>query len=314
MTEKIAIIGSYNVGFFFKGDSHPTVGETIMANEFKESYGGKGSNQAIAAASFGGDVSFLGSIGKDKYGEDALALYDTLKISKENIRIDPNESTGVSVILIDNEGNNLISVVLGANLNYAFDDFLKAEATIRSTSIVAFQLENDHDMVFPSLKKCKEWGIPTYLDPAPAIPLSDDVYQAIDIIKPNETEASQLTGIEVETPQQACEAARWLKERGVGKVVVTLGSQGAVITEGNDILHLSTPEVKAVDSTGAGDIFSGAFLTHYIKGRDLKKSVERAIVAASLSTTKLGVIESIPSLEEIHSMSQTFEPTITVLK
>lgn len=284
-----------------------------MADEFKESYGGKGSNQAIAAASFGGNVSFLGSIGQDKYGEDALALYDKLKISKENIRIDTKESTGVSVILIDKGGNNLISVVLGANLNYAFADFLQAEATIHSTGIAGFQLENDHDMVFQSLKKCKEWGIPTYLDPAPAIPLPDDVYQAIDIIKPNETEASILTGIKVETPQQACEAARWLQNRGVGKVIITLGNQGAVITDNDQILHLSTPDVTAVDSTGAGDIFSGAFLTTYVQKKDLKKSVERAIIAASLSTTKLGVIESIPSLEKINDMSNTFQPNITVL-
>jgi ribokinase len=216
-------------------------------------------------------------------------------------------------MLIDKNGNNLISVVLGANLNYTFEDFLQSEATIRSAGIVGFQLENDHSMVFQSLRKCKEWGIPTYLDPAPAIPLPDDIYQAIDIIKPNETEASLLTGIKVETPQQAREAACWLKARGVGKVIVTLGSQGAVITEGNEILHLSTPEVTAVDSTGAGDIFSGAFLTSYIQEKNLKKSVERAIIAASLSTTKLGVFESIPSLDRINDMSSTFQSNITLL-
>ncbi len=299
MKKKITIIGSYNVGFFFIGDTMPVLGETIMGKQFHEGGGGKGSNQAVACASFGADTTFIGKLGADKYAIDALKMYKERGISIDRIKFIPDTHTGMSVMIVDNKGNNMISVVPGANYLFSKEDIDSEKEAIQSSFITGFQLENNHDTVFYGIRKAKEWGTKTYLDPAPATPLPDDLFPCIDIIKPNETEATILTGIKVTNVESAKKAGQWLLSKGVGKAIVTLGSKGAVLVTNEKGVHFKAPEVKAHDTTGAGDIFSGCFLALLAEGKEFSAAIKKAMCAASLSTTKIGVIESIPNAEEL---------------
>jgi ribokinase len=301
----VTVVGSYNVGLFLKGERLPVLGETVIADQFVESGGGKGSNQAVAAARFGAETRFIGRIGDDSYGRYALDLYDRLGISTESIQIDRTIHSGISIILIDKEGNNLISVAPGANLNLSRQDIDGARAILQASAIVGFQLENSHDTVFYALRQVHGWGVPTFLDPAPAAPLPDDLYPCIDIIKPNETEAGILTGLAVSDVPSALAAGEWFLARGVRTAVITLGKAGAVLATGDVRRHFPAPPVEARDSTGAGDIFSGAFLAATVAGQPLADAIWFAVYAATLSTTRLGVIESIPDRDEVETFMRT---------
>ncbi len=309
MSEYITIVGSYNVGLFLKGKRLPATGETVIAEKFVESGGGKGSNQAVAASILGAPVRFIGRLGSDRYGQDALEMYRRLGIETDWITVDDSIHSGISVILIDAEGQNLISVVPGANLHLSIEDIDAAEANFRESMIVGFQLENSVDTVEYAIRKVQSMGVNTFLDPAPAARLPEDIYPCIGIIKPNETEASVLTGIEVIDSRSALEAGRWFRDRGVETAIITLGADGAVLVTEGLSKHYPAPEVEAVDSTGAGDIFSGGFLAALSNGHPITESVVFALHAASLSTTRLGVIESIPSFPEVRAfMEQVASP------
>jgi ribokinase len=300
MSQKfITIIGSYNVGLFLKGSDFPKVGETIIADQFIEGGGGKGSNQAVAAAKFGARTRFIGRLGADKYGLDALRMYNEYKISTDMIKLDSTIHSGISIILIDKNGDNLISVAPGANFKLSRQDIDSAEKVLRESMIVGFQLENDFNVVSYGIRKVHDLNILTFLDPAPAIKLPDEIFRYIDIIKPNETEAFTLTGIKVEDVTSAENAGNWLIDKGVKTVILTLGDKGAVLVTKQGAEYFPAPKLNAIDTTGAGDIFSGAFFFSLQNGKTIKESIQFAVVAASLSTTKMGVIESIPDIAEI---------------
>ena len=300
MSQKfITIIGSYNVGLFLKGNDFPKIGETIIADQFIEGGGGKGSNQAVAAAKFGARTRFIGRLGADKYGLDALRMYNDYKISTDMIKVDASIHSGISIILIDKKGNNLISVAPGANFKLSKEDIDSAENVLRESMIVGFQLENDFNVVSYGIRKVHDLNILTFLDPAPAIKLPVEIFRYIDIIKPNETEAFTLTGIKVENVQSAENAGNWLIDKGVKTVILTLGDKGAVLVTKQGVEYFPAPKLNAIDTTGSGDIFSGAFFFSLQNGKTIKESIKFAVVAASISTTKMGVIESIPDLAEI---------------
>jgi len=295
----VAVVGSYNVGLFLKGQRLPSPGETVIGDEYYEGGGGKGSNQAIAVSMLGANTNFIGRIGTDKYGEDALAMYKRLGIDTDYIKIDDSIHSGISVILIDKNGHNLISVIPGANFNLCPEDIDNAEQAIKNASIVGFQLENRLEVVDYAIRKVHSMGIKTLLDPAPAVKLPEDLYPYIDYLKPNETEATILTGIEVKDKESAAKAAHWMIDRGVKCVIVTLGKQGAVLVKESQTSVFEPPKVDAVDSTGAGDVFSGGLMAALSNGKSVEDAIVFASNAAALSVTRLGVIEAIPKLKEV---------------
>jgi ribokinase len=297
----ITIVGAYNIDLSMKGQRLPVFGESVIADQFIQGAGGKGSNQAVTAALFGADVTFVARVGSDSYGQYGLDLYKKVGISTEFITVDKTVHSGISMILIDKDGKNMISVALGANLKLSKVDIDRASHVIEKSMLAGFQFENDIDTVFYCLRMAHEKGVLTFLDPAPARKIPEDVYRYIDIIKPNETEASIITGIKVDNVASAESAGRWLVKRGVKTVIVTLGEQGAVLVDGNTSRHFPAPSVKAIDSTGAGDIFSGVFMSALASGKTVAEATEYSTAAAALSTTRLGVIESIPSPEEVGS-------------
>jgi len=300
--EMITIVGSYNVGLFLKGQRLPGVGETITADRFVEGPGGKGSNQAVAAAMFGAKVKFVGRVGVDSYGKDALELYRRVGISTELITIDKSIHSGISVILIDADGRNMISVALGANLRLSKEDIDRAAGEIERSMLVGFQLENNLETVLYGIRRSHELGAMTFLDPAPAVKIPDDIYHSIDIIKPNETEASVLSGIKVTGIAEAEAAGAWFLKQGAGTAIITMGELGAVLVSRHAVKHYPAPKVQAIDSTGAGDIFSGALMSALAGGRTIEDAIPFANTAAALSTTRLGVIESIPSRDEVTNL------------
>lgn len=222
--KNVTVIGSYNVGLFLKGEVIPFVGQTVIGDKFYEGGGGKGSNQAIAASKMSAETIFVGRIGNDKYGSDALELYNRYGISTGMIKADTGIHTGISVILIDKDGQNSIMVVPGANFNLSREDIDSALDVIRDSYIVGFQLESNFD------------------------------------IKPNEHEAAILSGIKVTDVERAEKAGRWFRDRGVDTAIITLGKNGSVMVTGDKTQHFETPDLKPVDTTGTGDCFSGALM------------------------------------------------------
>lgn len=304
MKSKIVVVGSYNVGLFLMGQKIPNVGETLIGDRFYEGGGGKGSNQAVAAALLGADVTFSGRIGSDQYGADALAMYRKFSISTDYIAVDDTIHSGISVIFVDGEGNNSIMVVPGANNNLSKADIDNAAPVMREAAFVGFQLENSLETVLYGMRKAHELGAAVLLDPAPAQPLPDDIYPYIDYIKPNEHEAATLSGIPVTDAASALEAGRWFLKRGVKHAIITLGGNGAVLVDASGETVYAAPALSApvVDTTGAGDCFSGALLSRLGEGCPVREAIPFALCAASLSTTKAGVIESLPTLEEANAL------------
>ena len=299
MDKKITIVGSYNVGIFLKSDNFPDPGETVLAHTYFEGGGGKGSNQAIASKVLGADTAFIGKIGLDNYGNDALKLYKDYNVDTEFLFKDPDSHTGVSIILINSDGQNMISVALGANDKLTEADLDNCEAVFKKSKIIGFQLENKIEVVLHGLKKAKKNGSLTFLDPAPATLLSDEFYKNIDFIKPNEIEAEILTGIKVDNTNDAEKAGTFFLNKGVKNAIITLGSKGSVLVNNDGAKHFKTIDVTEKDTTGAGDIFAGAFLKYYADTKSIENSIKFANVAASLSVESYGVIESIPKSDEI---------------
>lgn len=300
--KQITVVGSYNVGLFLKGDSIPKVGQTLIGHTFTEGGGGKGSNQALAAGKLGAESYFVGCIGEDSYGKFALKLYKDMGVSSEYIRVDNTIHSGISVIFIDSKGNNSIMVVPGANFHLNEKDIDNAAKIFRKSAIVGFQLENEANIVAYGIKTAKKEGATVLLDPAPARKLPDELYGYIDIIKPNEHEATTLSGIEVTDIKTAEMAGRWFIEKGVKSAIITLGESGAVLVEKERCAFFPARKVDAVDTTGAGDCFSGALMAALSKGKTIDEAIKFAHIAASISVTKLGVVEALPDLEQVEAL------------
>ena len=296
---KITVVGSYNVGLFFKGQVMPGTGETVICDSFTEGGGGKGSNQAIACSKLGGSTRLVARIGGDKYGKDALDMYDRYGISVEGIIVDETIHTGMSVIIIDRQGNNMICVVPGANFNLSRADIDRNTELFSESYIVGFQLENNFDIVEYGLRKAHEAGARTLLDPAPARKIPEELMQYIYIMKPNEHEASLITGIEVTDYDSAENAGRWFIERGVNTAIITLGEKGCVLVKEGMSGRFSAPVVKAVDTTGAGDCFSGALMAAMANGAECDEAIKFANKAAAYTVQYTGVVEALPSLRDL---------------
>tara|TARA_Y100000591_G_scaffold332334_1_gene369261 strand:- start:1419 stop:2321 length:903 start_codon:yes stop_codon:yes gene_type:complete len=297
---EITILGIFVADLTFSGPKIPITGETVLGNKFKVGPGGKGSNQAIAAARLGGKVNFISKIGKDEYGEFALSTLKKNKISIQNIIQNKNLQTGVAGILIDqNSGKNAINVIVGAPSTLKINEIDKQINLIKKSKIFLTQLEIPKDVTLHCLKIAKENSCLTILNPAPASDISKEFYSNIDFFTPNETEAEFYTGIKITNEQEAKQAANKLINLGIKKVIITLGEKGLFYSDGNQEIYLKAIPVKAIDTTGAGDAFNGGLAF----GLSQKKSIEECLVLANkvagISTTKLGAGDAMPFLKDV---------------
>jgi ribokinase len=299
--KRILVAGSSNTDLIIRVPEIPRPGETILGGEFLSAQGGKGANQAVAAARAGGAVSFIASVGDDDYGRKSIQGYRLDGIDTSRIKVCSGVPSGIALINVSAGGENAITVASGANHRLTPQDLRKAEPAFRQADILLVQLEIPYETVSEAIRIAAAHNLLVILNPAPAGDLPDEVLRKTDILTPNETEAEKLTGILADSEEAAGKACERLHRRGVKKVILTLGGKGAFISDPAKGIRERIPafSVGVVDTTAAGDVFNGALAVALNEDRRLPEAVRFASAAAALSVGKAGAQSSIPSRVEI---------------
>jgi ribokinase len=295
----ITIIGSSNTDMVVKTNRLPDPGETLLGGRFFMNQGGKGANQAVAAVRLGGNVRFIAKTGNDIFGQQAKQLFEAEGLDTKCMITDFEHPSGVALITVDEQAENCIVVAPGANGNLLRTDVEAFQTEIISSELILLQLEVPVETVLYAANLGFSAGKKVVLNPAPACKLPDDLFTKLFMITPNETEAETLTGIQVHDIASARVAAEILRDKGVQIIVITLGSQGAFIYSGKEACLVPSFKVKAIDTTAAGDVFNGAICVALSEGFELKKAVEFANKAASISVTRIGAQASAPYRREM---------------
>ena len=299
----ICIFGIFVADLCFFSHTIPLRGQTVLGSKHLVGPGGKGSNQAIAAARLGGDVKFITKLGKDNHAEMALALYKNSGMQTDTIIQDSNLTTGVAGIMIDEKtGDNIINVVPGAAAHLKNEDIDKNINLIKNSKIFLTQLETPSATTSYALNKAKEFENTTILNPAPAAEIKDSDFQLIDFFTPNEKEAGFYLNKNIQTNNDIEEAANDLLKKGIKNIVITLGSKGVYFANDKEKYYVDAFKLKTkvIDTTGAGDAFNGAFAFALANEYENKEALIFANKVAGISTTKLGAANSMPTIEEIN--------------
>lgn len=298
---KIVVVGSFVVDLMSRAPHLPKPGETVLGGPFKMGPGGKGGNQATASARCGSEVTFLTKLGDDVFGKEALAHFTSEKVNTKYIKVDENETTGAALIAVDDQSENSIVVALGACGKITAADVLEAEAEIQAADVVLLQLETSIEAIVTTVAVAAKHQIPVILNPAPFQEFPREILQNVQYITPNETEAYELSGIDVIDEKSALIAAKKIHDMGVDTVIITLGSKGAFLYEGGDAGELvSGFNVDAVDTTGAGDAFNGGFAHAISNGSSIEDAMVFANSVAALSVTKIGTAPAMPSINAVN--------------
>jgi ribokinase len=300
---KVVVVGSYVVDLMSRAPHLPKPGETVLGGPFVMGPGGKGGNQAAAAARCGSEVTFVTKIGDDVFGREALNHFKAENIDAGYVIVDPNQATGAAIIAVDDQGENSIVVALGACGTVTEAEVLAAEAKINEADIVLLQLETSVEAVVTTVKLAEKYQVPVILNPAPYQDFPRELLSSVSYITPNETEAFELSGIEVRDEQTALSAAKRIHEMGVRTVIITLGSKGAYLYKGGRSGELvSGFKVNAVDTTGAGDAFNGGFAHALSNGATVREAMTFANAVAALSVTKIGTAPAMPYKAEVEKL------------
>ncbi|WP_040207353.1 ribokinase [Neobacillus jeddahensis] len=300
--KKIVVIGSFMTDLVVQTPKVPVEGETIIGTTFNRFTGGKGANQAVAAARLGGDVTMIGKLGEDDFGREHIDALQAENINHDSILFDSGASTGVGNVVIDRNGNNRIIVVPGANLNLTERDIETFENVIIDSDIVVLQLEVPMATVYKSIELANKHGKTIILNPAPAQPIDPNYMDKVDYFVPNETEASLLTNIEVNSLETAEQAAEALLVQGYKNVIITLGSKGVMFKNNTEMKFVKAYTVKAVDTTAAGDSFIGSFAYGLSNHMSIGQSLNLAVAASALTVTKLGAQPSLPKMDDVNEL------------
>ena len=298
---KIVVVGSSNMDLVVKSERIPAAGETILGGDFIVVPGGKGANQAVAAAKLGANVCFIAKLGEDVFAAQSLANFEKEGVHTSHIQQTQDAPSGVALIMVDEEGENSIVVAPGANLKLSPDDVRAAKTEIEAAGAVVAQLEVPLETIQSAAELANSSGVPFVLDPAPARELPPGLLAMVDVLTPNETEAQILTGIEVTNEDSAREASKDLIERGVKAVILTLSSKGFVLVDNGHDEYVSAHRVQAVDSTAAGDAFTGSLAVGIAQGNRLLDAASFANYVAALSVTRMGAQSSMPTLQEVQT-------------
>jgi ribokinase len=301
MPAKVVVIGSLNMDLVTRAPRLPRGGETLIGESFATVSGGKGANQAVAAARLGAQVSMVGCVGSDAYGEELRGALLAEQIDCQAVST-VDDSSGVALIVVDDNSQNAIVIVAGANGALTPEVIDRFDAVLRASDVIICQLEVPDATVGHALKRGRELGKTVILNPAPASrPLPADWYASIDYLIPNESEASALSGLPVDSLASAETAASRLIAMGAGKVIITLGAQGSLFANGKGFEHFPASKVKAVDTTAAGDTFVGGFAAALAAGISEADAIRFGQVAAALSVTRAGAQPSIPTLSDVQA-------------
>ena len=304
---RLMVIGSINLDLVLETDSLPTPGETVLGGTFSKVNGGKGANQAVAAARGGSpewpEVSFLAAVGDDDFGRRVVEDYQAEgRLNASWIRNKPGFSTGVAAILVDQHAENMICVAPGANAELSVADVDSIDSQrLSNLDLLLASMEVPLKTIHAMIKRCKAGGAKVILNPAPVVPelLDHPVLYEVDILTPNEHEAAQLAVRDVQDTETAVEAGRdIIRKYGIQTVVITLGAAGVVVVEGENFYEVAAPQVQAIDTTAAGDCFNGVLAAQLAAGVDFKEAVALAVKAASQSVTRRGAQTSLPVYSE----------------
>lgn len=296
---KILVIGSANMDMVIQSDHFPVPGETIIGGDFSLIPGGKGANQAVAAARLGGDVCFIARLGEDVFGSQNLLNFQKEGINTNYIHQMPEIPSGVALITVDKTGENTIIVAPGANAHLTPEDMKASARSFEEAELILLQLEIPLETVMAAADLGKKLGKKILLNPAPAQKLPDSLYKNLHLLTPNETEAEFLTGIAIEDERSAEKAAQYFLGKGVKEVIITLGEKGSYLHTGEFKGILPTSKVVAKDTTAAGDTFNGGLAVALGKGLPIKDAVKFAMKAATLSVQRMGAQTSIPFIHEL---------------
>jgi ribokinase len=295
----ITVIGSSNTDMVIKTDHLPGPGETILGGTFFMNPGGKGANQAVAAARMGGNINFICKTGTDIFGRQSVQLFKEEGINTSFLISDPELPSGVALITVDKNAENCIVVASGANAALSSSDLQPALQMISESSLLLMQLEIPLETVTYIAAFAFEKKIPVVLNPAPACALPDNLLRNISILTPNKNEAELLTGVQIHDIHTAKLAAHKIKDRGVKTVIITLGSEGALVLDKNVFTQIPACAVKAIDTTAAGDTFNGALVVALSEEKDMLEATEYACKASAISVTRIGAQASIPYRWEV---------------
>jgi ribokinase len=295
----IIVVGSLNMDLVVKVPYMPAPGETISGSDLQTIPGGKGANQAAAAAKMGGNVAMIGKVGQDAFGPRLLKALNDVGADTTHVKIESDSASGTAVIVVDGKGENSIVISPGANgkVSKAYID--EMETVISKAKIVLLQHEIPLDTVEHVINLASKHHVPVILNPAPANPVPQHLFSKIDYFIPNETESRILTGIEVTDLNSAKQAAQKFIEYGAKNVIITLGEKGALLVTAKDSHHVSSRKVKAVDTTAAGDAFIGGLAKALVKGLGQIEAVHYACAAGAITVTRFGAQTSLPSEAEV---------------
>jgi len=297
---KILVVGSINMDLVVRVPHSPSPGETVLGGDFETFPGGKGANQAVAAARMGGDVTMVGRVGQDDFGNTLIKALVDDHIRTTHVIKDPHAATGIAMISVAANGENSIVVASGANYKVSIQDINNTRELMREADVLLLQLECPLDAVTTAVDLAAAYEVPVVLNPAPAQPLSPAILSRVAYLTPNESELKILS-----SEEDADRAVEKLLSWGVNNLVVTLGAQGVRLISGEMDKHLPSYEITAVDTTAAGDAFNGALVVALAEGRSLLEAVRYGMAAGALSATKRGAQPSLPKREEVENFLQS---------
>ncbi len=306
---RIVVFGSVNMDLVVRAPRLPVPGETLGGHEFFTAPGGKGANQAVAAARLGAPTVMVGRVGGDAFGAELLESLRAADVDAAGVLVDGETHSGVAVIVVDEAGQNQIVIAAGANGRVGAADVARLRPFLEGAALLLLQLEVPLPAVVAAAKAARQAGVLVVLDPAPArADLPDELYRSTNILTPNEVEAAHLVGFPVDSLEAAAEAARRLRQRGVETVVVKMGAKGAFCATEGDRFFVPAFPVEAVDTVAAGDAFNGALAVALAEGRPLREALRWAAAAGALSVTRRGAQPSMPTRAEVEALWQTQPP------
>jgi ribokinase len=303
MRPSILVIGSSNTDMVIKADHLPQPGETILGGVFLMNPGGKGANQAVAAARLGGSVVFICKTGNDIFGRQSIQLFKEEGINTAFVVADSANPSGVALITVDKNAENCIVVASGANAKLVSADLHKADQEFHNATVVLMQLEIPVATVAWAAAKAAGNSAVVILNPAPACVLPDSLMQQVHVITPNKTEAEMLSGIRIDDMAAAIRAGKLIRDRGIETVIITLGAEGALLIQNEMAELIPSPQTQAVDTTAAGDVFNGALAVAIAEQMPIRAAVAFACQAAAISVGRMGAQASAPYRKEIQPSS-----------
>lgn len=298
-TSRLTVLGSINVDHIMNIAQFPAPGETVIGKQYQTAFGGKGANQAVACGRSGADITFIACVGDDAIGAESLAQLKHDRIHTTAISVIPETTTGVAMIFVNGDGENVIGISAGANAALTPECFSPYQMIVAQSDALLMQLESPLETVIAAAEIAKKNQTKVILNPAPARELPDTLLSLVDVITPNETEAEKLTGISVSDETGAAKAALALHDKGIEQVLITLGSRGVWLSINGEGRCIPGFKVNAVDTIAAGDTFNGAYVTALLEGKPADDAVRFAHAAAAISVTRRGAQPSVPWRKEI---------------